>query len=250
MSEQLYFLVEKPSLRVLAVAPRNEILLYAKLAAFNCPPKETRQWIAPPLEKRSLSKFEKNDLCAMLFHLDVGVGQKGTLEPMDYGVTLEECFKRIQALPVNKTPVKELEALWEEACAASQRHVDRGVGLCDVIAPAAPPKNVAVTKTKTGPRKKLPVQDNVVPVTVAVATKLKQPATPQGIKRPGGGTTTGLVWEQADKIFDTKKGAAAAKKDIKNLKQLVATACIPLEINPNTVNAQFRSWAIFNGLKK
>lgn len=61
----------------------------------------------------------------------------------------------------------------------------------------------------------------------------KEPKDP--LARPKATSTTGLVWEIADKLY------AAAGNQIPNRKEMIA-ACVAEEINPATASTQFGKW--------
>jgi len=73
--------------------------------------------------------------------------------------------------------------------------------------------------------------------TATTKTKIEQ----NGITRPGPGTSTGKVWDIADKI-SAKLKAPAPRADV--LKEAEASG-----INAATASTQYGKWRKFNGLK-
>lgn len=164
---------------VLAIAPLRAVQLLGRIQIAN-----GKKVIAPPLEGRSFAKLEKLPLQYLYWN----VCQE--TPPEDYGELVRRCVAKLESLPVDATPLEDLE-----------REVAR---LC----PDEP-------TTQREP--KAPKEPGAAPA------------------RPKAMTTTGLVWEIADRLF------VEAGNKIPDRKAVIA-ACEAQEINPATASTQFGKW--------
>ena len=71
---------------------------------------------------------------------------------------------------------------------------------------------------------------------------LRAPGTPAA--RPKAGTSTGKVWDVADKLW----ASFEEKADLKGFRKLVNEACTQEGVNAGTVNVQFGKWKSSKGL--
>lgn len=164
---------------VLAIAPLRAVQLLGRIQIAN-----GKKVISPPLEGRGFAKLEKLPLQYLYWN----VCQE--TPPEDYGELVRRCVAKLESLPVDATPLEDLE-----------REVAR---LC-------PDEPTTQREPKT------PKEPGAAPA------------------RPKAMTTTGLVWEIADKLFVEAGNKLPDRK-------VVIAACEAQEINPATASTQFGKW--------
>lgn len=119
---------------VLAIATNPRIVLLGKIQQA-----QGRKVIAPPLEGRSFSKLEKLPLQYLYWSIC-----KET-PPDDYSELLRQCLTKLDSIPVDETPLEELER--EVARLYPEEPVSRGEKKAarDPGAPPARPKATSTT---------------------------------------------------------------------------------------------------------
>jgi len=153
--------------------------------------------IAPPLEGRGLSKLEK----LPLQYLYWSVCQR--TPPEDYADLVSILMAELSKIPMDQTPLEDLE-----------KEVAR---ICPDPVPAETDRLPSATNPKPAPKEKKP----------HVAT--------DPLARPKATTTTGWVWEIADKCFADNGNKMPDRK-------VIIDACVAEEINSATASTQFAKW--------
>ena len=69
-----------------------------------------------------------------------------------------------------------------------------------------------------------------------------KPSVKDKVSRPKEGTTTGQVWDIADKLYSCQD--LKNKQEVKSLKKSVLNECVALGINPSTVSVQLGKWKV------
>lgn len=163
-------------------------------------------YLAPADETRTYSKFSHAEL-KLLYVNTTGFQHEGT----DYNALLQSCRALGLQAPSCEIPLHVLEAQIH-----SIDHRDEE--------PRTAMKDFPVAKVKP-----------------AVAKAERSPSDPS--PRPKAGTSTGLVWDIADKVLDEMGGDISAQVlDQKALRKVIIERATAQGINPATVQVQFSKW--------
>lgn len=111
MARTKYMLIDVTKLeetKILLVAPLKEVQAHGRLAQAT-----GREVIAPPVEGRGFSKLEKGPLQYLFWNTF------GLTPPEEYTELVKAALTAAEAIPVDETPLRELEAKVEKLAPAS-----------------------------------------------------------------------------------------------------------------------------------